>query len=224
MLRYFGFALTISILLLVSCKTEERPQESQKIEVAKPHTPSAEKPKDDRFTWQKPELVIQKLGNISDKTIADLGAGIGYFSFKLLPKAEKIIAIDIDKEAVQILNGFKNSLDQSLKDKLDVRLATTTSPGLNEKEVDIIFIVNTITYIDNRAAYLQNLKKYLKEDGVIFIVDYKSKRIPEFTEAPSMGSRLYMNVLEDELESAGYKAISTDDTTLDYQYITVASN
>ncbi len=223
MLRYFWFALIITSLHLVSCKTETRPQESPKTEESIPVATATEEPKDDRFTWQKPELVIQKLGDISDKTIADLGAGIGYFSFKLLPKAEKIIAIDIDKEAVQILNGFKNSLDQNLKDKLDVRLATTTSPGLNPKEVDIIFIVNTITYIDNRAAYLQNLKQYLKEGGSIFIVDYKTKRIPEFTEAPTMTSRVYMHVLEDELEAAGYSSISTDDTTLDYQYITVAS-
>lgn len=184
---------------------------------------AAPKEKDERLTWQKPELVISKLGNIQDKTIADIGAGIGYFSFKLLPKCKKVIATDIDKETIQILSGFKNSLDEERQKKFDVRLATESDTGLKQNEADIVFIVNTITYIPNRASYLKDLTNYLSDNGMIFIVDYKSKRIPEFTSPPRMSERLYMHVLEDELETAGYQLMETDDTTLDYQYIITAT-
>jgi len=51
---------------------------------------------DNRKEWQKPELVMQILGNLDGQVIADLGAGTGYFSFRLMRKAKHVIAIDID--------------------------------------------------------------------------------------------------------------------------------
>lgn len=177
---------------------------------------------DPRMAWQKPEKVIAALGNIQNKVIADLGAGIGYFSFKLLPKCEKVIAIDIDKEVTQLLTGFKNTMGEEQRTKFDVRLATPYDSRLKAKEVDIILIVNTITFIEDRTSYLQNLRTHLKDQGQIFIVDFKSKRIPSYAEAPEMTNRVYVHMLEDELEAAGYKNIVVDDTTLDFQFIVSA--
>ena len=37
----------------------------------------------DRLVWQKPEMVIKRLGDLSLKTVADLGAGTGFFAFRL---------------------------------------------------------------------------------------------------------------------------------------------
>ena len=48
---------------------------------------------DNRMVWQRPDVVIKALGNIENKVIADLGAGIGYFSFKLLSSAKKVICL-----------------------------------------------------------------------------------------------------------------------------------
>ncbi len=180
------------------------------------------KEKDDRQSWQKPDEFISKLGNLSTKTIADLGAGIGYFSFKLLPKAQKVIAIDVDKDKIDILNGFKNSYKSSLKDKLDIRLATSDNPMLEKSEVDIILIVNTIAYIDSRIDYFTNIKEALKAEGQIIIVDFKTKRIPDFVNAPPFTEREYLHVLEEELIEAGYIITETDDTSLEYQFIIFA--
>ncbi|MBK9453859.1 MAG: hypothetical protein IPN95_31580 [Bacteroidetes bacterium] len=33
----------------------------------------------DRENWQKPQMVISRLGDLSDKVVADIGAGTGYF-------------------------------------------------------------------------------------------------------------------------------------------------
>ena len=42
-----------------------------------------------RIAWQKPELVMSKLGDLTDKVVADIGAGTGYFTFRLAPRAKK---------------------------------------------------------------------------------------------------------------------------------------
>ncbi|NJO92951.1 MAG: hypothetical protein HC831_31295 [Chloroflexia bacterium] len=43
----------------------------------------------EREKWQKPDLVIDKLGDLSNKTIGDIGAGTGYFSFRLAKKQKR---------------------------------------------------------------------------------------------------------------------------------------
>ncbi|NNK89233.1 MAG: methyltransferase [Saprospiraceae bacterium] len=177
----------------------------------------------DREYWQKPELVIDKLGDLNNKTVADLGSGIGYFSFKLLPKAEKVIAIDVDTIKINILKNFKNSYASDLKNKLDIRLVSPSNPKLKAQEVDLILIVNTVPYITSRISYFENLKETLKPGGEIVIVDFKTKRIPDYVNAPPYSSREYLHVLEDELIEAGYDVTETDDTSLEYQFMIFAS-
>ena len=172
-----------------------------------------------RMSWQKPFDVIKSLGPLEDKVVVDLGAGIGYFSFKLLPKCKKVIAVDIDKEKIEILEGFKSTLPTEFQEKLDIRLAKMDDPSLAAGEADIILIVNTVTYLSPRIEYLRNLRGHLKSGGKVFVVDYKNKRLPEFVPAPDYSDRLVMYKLEEQLEAAGYKNITTDDTSLDFQYM-----
>ena len=48
-----------------------------------------------RAQWQKPDEVIASLGPLDGKTVADIGAGTGYFAFPIAKKAAKVMAIDI---------------------------------------------------------------------------------------------------------------------------------
>jgi predicted RNA methylase len=58
--------------------------------------------------WQKPDLVIQQLGDVNGKTVADLGAGTGYFSRRIAYKGARVIAIDIDPQAIQWMQEQKS--------------------------------------------------------------------------------------------------------------------
>jgi len=170
-----------------------------------------------RAIWQKPGLVIEKLGDISDKVIADIGAGTGYFSFKLALKAKKVIAVEIEQGLLDYIDSTKVMLPENKRSRIETRLATPDDPNLKVEEVDIILIINTIAYIKNLPEYLQTLKKCLKKDGKIMIIDYKMKRLP--INSPPKSERLYLDHLEDVLIDAGYKLLKVDDTSLDYQYI-----
>ncbi len=181
---------------------------------------------DERSNWQKPEFIINSLGNLEGKTLADLGSGaLGYFVFKIIGRTaiEKVIAIDIDEEAIHTLNVLKSALGKDKSDKIDIRLAETNDPKLLDNEVDILLIVNTIAYLPNRLEYLKSLKSKLKDGGKIIIVDFKTKRIPEYVDAPPYSERIYLDIIEEELYQAGYQDIITDDTTLEFQYYISAS-
>ena len=185
-------------------------------------TTDEREPSDIRMGWQKPFDVIKSLGDLEEKVVVDLGAGMGYFTFKLLPKSKKVIAVDIDEERLEILKGFKSSLGKNQQEKLDVRLVSPEDPGLIEQEADVILIVNTITYIDPLLPYVKNLKRFLKPGGRLHIVDFKSKHMPSYVSAPDIQNRIILYELEDILEEAGFNKIYTDDTTLDFQYMVTA--
>ena len=170
-----------------------------------------------RAIWQKPGLVIEKLGDISDKVIADIGAGTGYFSFKLALKAKKVIAVEIEQGLLDYIDSTKVMLPANRRSRIETRLASPDDPHLEAGEVDIILIINTIAYINDLPEYLQTLKKCLKKDGKIMIIDYKMKRLP--INSPPKTERVYLDHLEDVLIDAGYKILKVDDTSLDYQYI-----
>lgn len=175
-----------------------------------------------RHLWQKPGIVIEKLGDISDKVIADIGAGLGYFSFRLTPLAQKVIAIDVDPQMLQFIESNKTTYIKSDLDKLECRLAQPDNPNLSENEVDIVLIINTIAYLPDIKTYLKELKKSLKPDGLIMIVDYKMKKIP--IDAPPRDQRIYLDQLEIWLEDSGYTLLESDDTSLEFQYIIKAKN
>ncbi|MGB4959924.1 MAG: methyltransferase domain-containing protein [Saprospiraceae bacterium] len=170
-----------------------------------------------RAIWQKPGLVIDKLGDLSDKVVVDLGAGTGYFSLRLAMLSKKVIAIEIEPGLIKYIDSTKAKLPKDKREILETRLAKQDNPYLKDGEADIILIINTIAYIDNLPSYLKVLKKGLSAHGTLMIIDYKMKKLP--IHAPPKTERIYLDKLEDLLAEAGYNEIQTDDTSLDYQYI-----
>ena len=174
-----------------------------------------------RLAWQKPSEVINKLGDLTGKVVADIGAGTGYFTFRFMRQAKKVIAIDIDTEMIDLIEMFKDNLDSDQQAKIETRLATAEDAKLWPEEADVIVIINTIGYIDDPTAYLTKLRSGLALEGMIMIVDFKMKRITEDI-APPIENRVGILQLENMLSAAGYSDIDTDDTSLDYQYMVVA--
>jgi ubiquinone/menaquinone biosynthesis C-methylase UbiE len=173
----------------------------------------------DRTIWQKPYEVIHLLGSLEGKTIADIGAGSGYFSFRFVNEAGKVIAIDIEPELIQLMDQEKMYYKPEIQQKFEARLATPDDPKLKPSEVDIIFISNTYTLIQNRVNYLKGLIDKFKPGGRIMIVDFKKKLTPI---GPTQKNRLAQSEVEQELIDAGYELVFSDDRMLEYQYIIVA--
>jgi len=216
--------LSIWVMALVGCRnnqsTRNKPLDNAKQTKQESLDEDGTQSNVGRAIWQKPGLVIEKLGDISDKTIADIGAGTGYFSLRLSSEAKKVIAIEIEPTLIKYIDSSKVSLPDSLQSRLEVRLDLPEDPRLEKDEVDIILIINTIAYIQDLPKYLNTLKKGLKKGGKIMVIDYKMKRLP--INAPPKSERIYLDILEEMMVDAGYEVIQTDDTSLDFQYIVQA--
>lgn len=230
--RYFIYISLVVLYVMTGCKEQStNTTVTENNQTENKHTDTIHSSFNDvdrmqynigRTIWQKPDVVINQMGNLSEKTIADIGAGTGYFSFRMGIKAKKVIAIDIDKAVLDTINQFIPLLPEKFRHKIETRLAKADDPMLLPEEVDLVVIINTVTYIPDLDNYLQTLRKGLKKGGEIMIVDYKMKRLP--INAPPRDQRMYLDVLEDKLEKNGFTLDYSDDTSLDYQFILKAIN
>ncbi|MCB0608451.1 MAG: methyltransferase domain-containing protein [Lewinella sp.] len=173
-----------------------------------------------RLVWQKPEVVMRLMGDVSNKTVADIGAGRGFFALRLAPMAKKVIALDIYPEFTNYLDSIKvYELPENIQSRLETRLSEPDLPKLGPNEADVVLIVNTYMYLADRVDYLRKLKPCIAKGGKLVIVDFKKKRTPR---GPPNKYRVPLFQAEEELYQAGYTNIITDDTSLDYQYIITA--
>ncbi|MFZ1679128.1 MAG: class I SAM-dependent methyltransferase [Saprospiraceae bacterium] len=170
----------------------------------------------DRVIWQKPDLVIEQLGEVDGKVIADLGAGTGYFSRRIAYKGATVIAIDIDPKAIQWMEEQKAKFPVEIRDRLIIRQADKNDPHLKKNEVDMVLLVNTYSYITDRVPYFTKLKEDIRKGGNVVIIDFKKIETPF---GPPLEDRIDVADVEKELRDAGYDILKVDEESLEYQYI-----
>jgi SAM-dependent methyltransferase len=218
----------ILLLILVWACSDKPKEENKELQVA-PNTeiPSERVPleeivlpeqDEERTEWQNPELVLKVLGDLKDKIVADVGAGSGYFTFKIARTAKKVIALDIDPNSLEYINNQK-AIVGSWADNIEARLTPPDVPNLLDNETDVVLIVNTYGYIPNKDKYLLRLLQGLKKGGKLVIVDFKSGEIPV---GPSDENKVSAAELQKSLKGAGFKNLVSDLKSLEFQYIITA--
>jgi len=216
------WAFTILTLMLVySCG-----QGTKRNEIAPPKpidaTPSLQKedPVIDelRTKWQNPDLVLSLLGDLSGKTIADIGAGSGYFSFKLAKNAEKVIALDVDPNALEYIKDQKKVVGD-WSSNIEVRLTPPDVPNLLPEEADKVLIVNTYSFLPDKIKYLVRLRDGMKEGAQLVIIDFKAGDMPV---GPSETFKQDPIDVVADLRAINLKDINVDMDRLQYQYIITA--
>jgi ubiquinone/menaquinone biosynthesis C-methylase UbiE len=125
-----------------------------------------------RDEWQKPEEVVRLMAIAPGMTVADLGAGTGYFlrylSTAVGPEG-KVLALDVEPSMVDHMK--KRAQAESLSN-VEARTVAPQDPGLRDGSVDRILIVNTWHHLPDRDRYAEKLARALKPGGELWIVDY----------------------------------------------------
>jgi SAM-dependent methyltransferase len=176
-------------------------------------------PDESRGAWQNPDLVIRKFGSLSDKVVADIGSGTGYFAIPISRLARRVIAIDIEQRYLDYIEDRKLQLPLQQADRIETRLTVESEPNLHSDEVDAVLMVNVFYYLKNRVQYMNIVRKALKPDGKLVLVDFKTGDMPV---GPPDGKIEVAQVVE-IMQSAGFENISIDEESLQYQYIITAN-
>lgn len=167
----------------------------------------------DRNEWQKPEEVIRFLGELKNKTIIDIGAGTGYFEFKMNEPSAKIVAADVDERFIKYID---ERIVSEKKTNISSRKAEYEKPPVTEQEADIVFMVDVYHHIENRKDYFSMVKKGLKPNGEMVIVDFKKG---DFEHGPPNDMKIEPQIVINEMKLAGFNLVTQDTITLKYQYL-----
>jgi SAM-dependent methyltransferase len=172
----------------------------------------------DRDAWQKPELVVASMGIAPGMTVADVGAGTGYFLPHLsraVGEKGRVLALDIEADMVDHMTA------RATREKLgnvSARVVKPDDPGLPAASIDRVLIVDTWHHIDARPAYAAKLKAALRPGGTVTIVDF-TLRSPH---GPPKEHRLPPEEVVAELTQGGLRAEEVK-TELPDQYVVRAT-
>jgi SAM-dependent methyltransferase len=169
-----------------------------------------------RDEWQRPHDVLRVLALPEDATVADLGAGTGYFAVRIARAVPggTVLATDIEPDMVRHLK--KRASEEQL-DNLVPILGRARDPGL-DRPVDLVFTCNVFHHIEDPAAVFTRVRERLAPEGRVVIVDFDPDA-PEDAPGPPKAMRVSADAVVERLRSAGFVELRRDTTALPYQYI-----
>jgi len=142
-----------------------------------------------RGQWQQPDRVVADLGLKDGSTIADIGAGRGYFTFRLGkavgPKG-KVYATEISTRAIR---SVADRVEREKLTNIETVVSEPTDTKLTSACLDAAVICNVLHHVpkDKRLPLTKDIARALKPGGYLFIVDWrfdakisydKGRRIP----------------------------------------------
>jgi SAM-dependent methyltransferase len=196
-------ALSLS-LSLASCKRTD--PDNGRIETArefpKPYRPVSEA-SGTQFSTEaardeagEAKLVMDWAGIAPGTTVADLGAGEGYYTVRLATRVGekgRVLAQDINRGALQRL-GERVSRDRL--DNVAIKEGAIDDPRLPPNSFDRIFMVHMYHEVEEPYAFLWRLRTALAKGGEVIVVD---------RDKPTSQHGIPPKLLFCEFEAVGYK-------------------
>ena len=117
------------------------------------------------------QKVMDILGISEGKTVADIGAGGGWFTViaaRRVGENGKVFAVDINAESKTFID--KRAKKENLTN-IETIISKTDDPLLPKKSVDSVLILNTYHEISEPVILLKNLRKSLRKSALVGIID-----------------------------------------------------
>jgi ubiquinone/menaquinone biosynthesis C-methylase UbiE len=172
----------------------------------------------DRTLWQKPEQIMDAVHVAEGSTVADIGAGAGWFTIRLAQRVGPnglVYAQDVQRP---MLEAIKRRVQREGLQNVTTVQAQGNDPHLPARTLDAILMVDAYQEVENRVVYLRNLANALKPTGRIGIVNWKPGRGGP---GPDPNERVAQSLVEADAAAAGLKVLDHED--LPYQYLLVLS-
>lgn len=175
-----------------------------------------------RDAYQRPEALLdwieEKIGPLRSRRIYDLGAGTGYYAWRMVRRGAFVIAADIDESLLHYMERRRDSLGISPQ-QWEVRKTPPDRPNLAPKEAEWVFLGDVYHHLPNRTSYLQQLHNLLPDHGYLIFVEWAPRESPV---GPPLSHRLFPSQVESELQSAGFELVHLEETLLPYHYLLIA--
>ncbi|MFZ2996856.1 class I SAM-dependent methyltransferase [Sphingobium sp.] len=174
-------ALAGALVLLAACDQLGGGNQTQRSAAARPF-PQADRPvapivstrwssEEARDRVNEAEDIMDRAGIRPGMTVADIGAGEGYYTVRLAKRvgAEgRVLGEDITPEVIEALS---HRITREKMDNVSVKLGAPEDPRLPPNSFDRILMVHMYHEIAEPYAFLWHLSPALKKDGELIVVD-----------------------------------------------------
>jgi predicted methyltransferase len=128
-----------------------------------------------RDTWQRPDEVMDAMEVHLGSTVADVGAGYGWFTHKLALRVGAtgtVFAVDVQPAMVEDIRSW--SVEEHLRQVIPV-LGAENDPHLPDGQLDAVLVVNTYHEMQAYDAMLRSFHQALKPGGRLVIIEPEAK-------------------------------------------------
>lgn len=164
----------------------------------------------DRSTRQEEENSLRTIDNMMlnpQSVVADIGAGTGFYTFKVAAKVPKgkIYAVELQGAFVSELKKRRQELGLS---NVEVVKGGAKSMNVPDASLDLAFMVDVYHELEYPQEMLQAIHKALKPDGKLLLLEYRA-------EDPKVSIRelhkMTAEQVKKELEANGFKLFKRED-------------
>jgi ubiquinone/menaquinone biosynthesis C-methylase UbiE len=119
-------------------------------------------------------LALSKLPITKSSVIADIGAGTGYYTFRISPKVPlgKVYAVEIQDDAIKYLRNKSAYLKNN---NVIVVKGGEKSPNLPDNTIDLAIMVDVYHELSYPHEILQALRRSLKRNGKLLLLEYRAE-------------------------------------------------
>lgn len=148
-------------------------------------------------------LAIDNLPINSGSVVADIGAGSGFYTFRIAPKVPegKVYAVEIQDDAIQYLKDRSKELGF---DNVITVKGAEDSPNLPDNSIDLAIMVDVYHELEFPVEMLAAIRRSLKPDGKLLLIEYRGED-PEVAIRPL--HKMTVKQVEKELTANGFKLV-----------------
>jgi len=142
--------------------------------------------------------------------IADVGAGSGFFSFRLSPRVGptgKVFAEDID---ARVLEELRDAARREGLDNIETIVGAPDDPKLPEASLDGVLIVNAYHEMREHETMLAGVRRALRPGARLVIVDMPPADSTASRERQTAQHDIAIEVVARELAEAGFEVVVRD--------------
>ncbi|WP_460614164.1 class I SAM-dependent methyltransferase [Hymenobacter seoulensis] len=128
----------------------------------------------DRQQEEGTDILLRELKLKPTDVVADIGAGTGFFTFRISPLVPqgRVLAVDIQTEMLTALRETKEKLKAN--NVVPVR-GTTQSPNLPANGVDLVLLVDAYHEFDHPREMMREIRNSLTPTGRVALVEYRAE-------------------------------------------------
>jgi ubiquinone/menaquinone biosynthesis C-methylase UbiE len=159
-----------------------------------------------RLAELAPQETLMKIGLSENHVVCDIGAGTGVFTIPAAKMTKnKVYALDINED---MLDFIAEKADSEELGNVECIKVADTRFALGDDTIDIALAVTVLHEVSDKRAFLGEIKRILKPDGKIVLIELHDRETPI---GPPVSHRISKNEVISLLESIDFYLLSEFD-------------